>query len=79
MTAADKIYQRLDILPEPLQIEVLDFVEFLVQKVKSNKQKSKDDLDIIAWSKVSLAMAMRGMEDSEDEPVYTTDDLKERF
>ncbi len=75
MTAADKIYQHLAILPEPLQIEVLDFVESLVQKVTSNKQKSKDELDVIAWSKVSLAMAMRGMEDDEDEPTYTIADL----
>lgn len=36
MTVIDKIHQRVRILPEPLQAEVLDFVEFLLSKKQLN-------------------------------------------
>ncbi|MCB8943337.1 MAG: DUF2281 domain-containing protein [Ardenticatenaceae bacterium] len=41
MPVADKIHQRVVGLPEPLQNEVLDFVEFLWSKTKSDKQKKE--------------------------------------
>lgn len=80
MIVADKIYQQVGVLPEPLQAEVLDFVEFLLQKVRASEQTSDAvaDIDNLAWSKVSLEMAMRGME-NEDEPLYSLQDLTETF
>jgi hypothetical protein len=70
MTLTDEIIQHVQSLPEPLKVEVLDFVEYLELKNK----KSGDDAD---WSALSLSSAMRGMED-EPSP-YSVDDLKERF
>jgi len=74
MIVADQIHQRVLSLPEPLQTEVLHFVEFLWSKVGDEAE----EFDAVAWSNLSLSMAMRGMED-EGEPVYTLEDLKERF
>jgi hypothetical protein len=74
MIVADKIHHRVLKLPEPLQAEVLDFVEFLLLKTEPDISDG-DELD---WSNLSLALAMRGMED-EDEPTYTLEDLKELF
>jgi len=74
MAIAEKIQKYLQELPEPLQEEALDFVEYLFIKAKnrSAKQEAKD------WSDFSLASAMSGMED-EDTPLYTIDDLKVIF
>jgi len=44
--------------------------------VKYIKQKSEKEADI-AWSNLSIASAMRGME-TEDSP-YSSDDLKEIY
>lgn len=73
MTTAQFIAQRVTSLPEDAQREVLDFVEFIGTRKFGQGGKSDD----AAWSNLSLASAMRGMED-EDSP-YTLDDLKERF
>ena len=77
MTVIDKIHQRVRILPEPLQAEVLDFVEFLLSKKTIKLSDDAQDFDDLEWSNLSLIMAMRGMED-EEEP-YTIADLKETF
>ncbi len=75
MTIAENIHQYVQMLPDPLQREVLDFVKFLLFK---QEQETALEQDEIEWSNFSLASAMRGMED-EDTPIYTTDDLKEIF
>ena len=67
--------QYVQMLPDPLQQEVLDFVKFLLFK---QEQETTLEQDEIEWSNFSLASAMRGMED-EGTPIYTTDDLKEVF
>ncbi len=77
MTVIEKIQQRVLILPESMQTQVLDFVEFLLSKSASIPQEALEDVDNLSWSNLSLAMAMRGMED-EEEP-YTLGDLKETF
>jgi hypothetical protein len=71
MLRAEKIQQHIQKLPEELQVEVLDFVEYLLLKSERESLKRGD----IDWSSLSLAFAMRDMED-EDTPAYTTDDLK---
>jgi hypothetical protein len=66
MRTSDKIYQEVKKLPEPLQLEVLHFVQYLATKAD------------LSFSNFSLSSAMRGMED-EHIPTYSTDDLKEVF
>lgn len=73
MTVAEKIMLHLNALPEPLQSEVLDFVEYLETKTSAPAAGTEDD----EWSRFSLSRAMRGMED-EPSP-YTAMDLKETF
>ena len=68
MTITEKIVQHVQSLPETLQAEVLDFVEYLEFKA----EKSESD-----WEAISLSSAMRGMED--EQTLYSLGDLKERF
>jgi hypothetical protein len=68
MTIKEKLIQHIQTMPESLQTEVLDFVEYLEAKIQ------KQD---IGWSAFSLTSAMRGME--EEIPPYSDGDLKERF
>ena len=79
MTVTDKIHKRVLVLPESLQFQVLDFVEFLLARGSSSLYLvNGQELDEIHWLNLSLTMAMRGMED-EDESTYTLADLKEAF
>lgn len=74
MSVSERIYEEVKKLPEPLQAEVLDFVHCL-----SSKEKSGTAPDIaIESGDLSLALAMRGMED-EDVPSYSAEDLREVF
>lgn len=61
-------------LPERLQAEVLDFIEFLLARAE-REQEIQDEQE---WSDLSLSLAMRGMED-EGSPEYSVSDLKESF
>lgn len=74
MVVTERIHQYVQKLPESLQAEVLDFVEYLLLKMEHGTTHQ----DELAWSDLSLALAMRGMED-EHTPDYTTADLKEVF
>jgi hypothetical protein len=74
MAITDKIQEGVQQLPTALQAEVLDFVQYLLVKTKRSSQEDEEEL----WSEVSLASAMRGLED-EDLPQYTTADLKVIF
>ena len=73
MTLPEKIIQHLQKLPEPVQAQVLDFVEYLELKV-GRRQDIQDGRD---WSTLSLSYAMRGMED--EQTSYSANDLKEVF
>lgn len=68
MVIAEQISQTVQALPPASQQSVLDFVEFLAQR-----ERAEDE----AWSRFSLDMALRGMEDDKG-PEYTDADLKER-
>jgi len=74
MLATEKIHQYVQLLLESLQVEVLDFIEYLLSKAEREVAK-QDELD---WSGLSLQPAMRGMED-EEAPMYTPSDLKVVF
>ena len=70
MTLAQKILQKIEKLPESVQAEVLDFIDFIDLK-KGHPTDSE-------WKDLSLSSAMRDME-NESSPEYTTGDLKEKF
>lgn len=74
MSVTEKINQYLQRLPESTQGEVLDFVEFLVEKSK----QVPVDQERHQWAKGSLLSAMRGI-DEEAEPNYSPADIKEHF
>ena len=71
MTTSEAIVERLKSLPDPVQKEVLDFVEFL------ESRRTGRDVSDTEWNRFSLASALRGMED--ENPPYTLDDLKVSF
>jgi hypothetical protein len=59
---------QMKLLPEPTQQQVLDFVDYLLQRPRH------EDL---LWSKLSLRWALRDLED-EEWPQYDAHDLKEK-
>jgi hypothetical protein len=67
MTILERIQEKVSLLPEPSQHEVLDYVDYLLYRSR------QEDL---LWSKLSLRWALRGMED-EQWPEYGAQDLKE--
>jgi hypothetical protein len=72
MQVSEKIQKYAQKLPDHLQREALDFIEYLMAKWK---QEVNEDAD---WTNLSLQMMMRGMED-EQTPEYTKSDLKVAF
>ena len=69
MSLPEKILHHIKQLPESKQIEVLDFIEYLENKLDTQEEKS--------WSELSLASAMKEMED-EASP-YSDTDIDEKF
>ena len=74
MNVAEKINKQVRRLPEQTQSEVLDFVEYLLAKAERQQVRREEQ----EWSRTSVSLAMRGMED-ENGPEYTGEDLEERF
>ncbi|WP_103019873.1 DUF2281 domain-containing protein [Salinibacter altiplanensis] len=74
MDVAEKINKQVRRLPEQTQAEVLDFVKYLLTKTE-REQAREDEQE---WTRLSLASAMREMEEI-PEPEYTKEDLEERF
>lgn len=74
MAVAEQIHQCVENLPESLQAEVLRFAETLRAKVDHEEVAWEDR----QWSKLSLSLALRDMED-EESPEYSVSDLKESF
>jgi len=74
MDTAQLINDNLTTLSPTLQSEVLDFIEYLRfknQVLSKVEQPNQESL-------LSLNLAMRGMED-EKTPLYTVEDLREKF
>ncbi len=69
MLVTQKIQAYLEKLPPSYQNEVVDFLAFLLEKAERQEDKT--------WHEMSLASAMRGMEDEPEE--YSVDDLKVRY
>ncbi len=74
MVVAEKITKKLENLPISVQLEVLDFVEFMAQKAQRQNLSEESR----QWSEFSLNQAMKGLED-EEIPEYTEADLKEKW
>ena len=74
MIVAERIKERVEKLPIPLQTEVLELVERLLDKAEEKMARQEE----IEWADLSLESALRDMPDDE-EPVYTDADLKIRF
>ena len=74
MRVSDRIFEELKKLPEPLQAEVLDFVQNLALEME-RKGTLKNEY---TSTSLSLSLAMRGMED-EETPSYSASDLRETF
>ena len=69
MSVAEKIIEKVKSLPEEKQVEILDFIDFLLKKVNEEERKQ--------WSQFSLEEAMRGLE--AEETIYTFEDIKEKY
>jgi len=72
MIVAEEITEKIAKLPVSIQVEVLDFVEFVAKKNQLREVESENE----NWSNFSLNQAMTGME-NEDFPEYSEADLKE--
>jgi hypothetical protein len=59
MAVIDLIQDKVKLLPEPTQKEVLDFVDYLLYKSREDRE----------WAELSVRMAVRGLE-SEEWPDY---------
>ena len=71
------LIEKLQTLPAEKQVEVVDFIDYL-----STRFSRRDDALHEAWneqdfSQFSMHQAMKGLED--EEPVYTEQDLKEKW
>lgn len=69
MAVAEQIKEKVKLLPQPTQYEVLDFVDYLLHRSR------REDL---LWSKLSLRWALRDLED-EEAPEYGAEDLRETW
>ncbi len=74
MAVTEEISRRVQRLPEPMQAEVLHFVDYLLTRAERDDARQEYQ----AWFDLSLRSAMRGMEDEEG-PDYSEADLTERF
>jgi|YNPMSStandDraft_2_1061718.scaffolds.fasta_scaffold06276_2 hypothetical protein len=61
MNLVEQIQLKAAQLPEHLQAQVLDYLEFLATKYAESKQRQED----VEWSALSLKVALRGMEDED--------------
>ena len=74
MSVTEEINDRVQQLPERTQAEVLNFVEYLLAKAERGQARREER----EWSRHSLLLAMRGIE-NENGPEYTAEDLDEYF
>ena len=74
MAIAERIHQYVQRLPARFQAEALDFVEYLLAKAEHGAARQEER----EWSNLSLAFAMREMEE-EDPLMYTPSDLRVTF
>ena len=69
MAVLEQIQEKVKLLPQPSQHEVLDFVDYLLYRSRQED---------VLWSRLSLRWALRDLED-EDSPEYNVRDMKETW
>jgi hypothetical protein len=74
MSIKQIIQDKIDILSEEKQTEVLTFLNSLIESQNEYYRQQEND----EWSRFSLAQAMQGLED-DNLPEYTEQDLKEKW
>jgi len=57
MAVLEQIQEKVKLLPEPIQYQVLDFVDYMLHRSR------QEDL---LWSKLLLRWALRGLEDFDE-------------
>ncbi len=74
-----QLFEKIQALPLDKQAEVFDFIEFLASRSPKPKgqETAEADWTPAEFSQMAMSQAMRGME--EEPPLYTLDDLKERW
>lgn len=72
MTTQERILKQVSQLPEPMQQEALDFIQFLTEKSSTNQRKEEDE----QWFHASISSAMSDT-NIQNEPVYQLSDCKE--
>lgn len=79
MGYAELIHLRLQTLPPEKQEEIYDFVEFIAARSSAvvTQAETRSDWTAAEFSQLSLAQAMRGLED--DPVTYSLHDIKERW
>lgn len=70
MSVTEEIMERVRVLPENVQAEVLDFVQYLESMAAEKEERE-------AWSAFSLTHAMRGLES--ESSLYSYEDVKDSF
>ena len=70
MTILEQIQEKVKLLPEPIQYQVLDFVNYMLYRSR------QEDL---LWSKLSLRWASQSLEDEEwpEYSIYENNEVKE--
>lgn len=69
MSLAEKIIEKVKLLPEEKQAEILDFIDSLSKKLNEEERKQ--------WNRFSIESAMRGLES--EESLYSLEDIKEKY
>jgi hypothetical protein len=74
-----QLFEKIQALPPDKQVEVFDFIDFLASRstTPGEPEIATDRWTNSEFSEISMSQAMRGME--EEPPLYTLDDLKERW
>lgn len=71
------LINKLQVLPEGKQLEVLDFIDYLSDRFAVPAQSSMAQWSERDFSELAMSQAMRGLE---DEPaLYSEEDIKERW
>ena len=74
MSIKQIIQEKIDILPESKQTEVLNFLNYLIER----QQEISIQQENVEWSQFSLMQAMQGLE-NDSLPEYTEQDLKQKW
>ena len=74
-----QFFAKMQALPADKQAEVFDFIDFLASRstTPDHQKIADDEWTNSEFSTMAMSQAMRGME--EEPPLYTLDDLKERW